>query len=336
MLPEPGHRVGFMSKLGEKGQEHTFIESEPGQALGILGTLGLGGIALAALTRRRGGPSGPRTPPWDRASLRDQGVSITLWSLAFATVGGLSVVMAMVGFAQVRVWNRMVLFIAFAALVEMASRAEQVVAWAQRRWTGLPRVTFAAMAVAVLAFGLADGIPAPRLSAKALERRHASDRSFVAAIDSVLPPGSEVFQLPVLDFPETPAPGRMLDYDPLRAYLADRGNLRWSYGAVKGRPDADWQARLRDKVGPVGALPALLGLGFEGLWVDTWGYTDGGAEVRSIESAVGVAPLVSPDHRFLFFDLRPYRRSLKRSDAELAADAQRLLGVTPPAGRLGR
>ena len=104
-----------------------------------------------------------------------------------------------------------------------------------------------------------------------IEARHASDRAFVAAIDDVLPDGAAVFQVPVLDFPETIPPGRMEDYDPLRAYLADTGTLRWSYGAVKGRPEADWQARVRDDVGLLGALPGLLGLGFEGLWVDTWG-----------------------------------------------------------------
>ena len=77
-------------------------------------------------------------------------------------------------------------------------------------------------------------------------------------------------------------------------------------------------------------LPALLGLGFEGLWVDTYGYTDDGAEIAQIREAVGVEPLVSEDGRFLFFDLRPYRERLGMTDEQLRAETRRLLHVDPP------
>ncbi|HMS87130.1 MAG TPA: hypothetical protein PKE56_01710 [Acidimicrobiales bacterium] len=335
VLPEPGHRVGFLSDLGEAAQEDTLLRSERGQALGILGTIGFAGLAYAALTRRRGGEPTPESAPWDRSALRDSGVVNSLVAVAFGTIGGFSVILALAGFGQVRVWNRIVLFVAFFAMVEVLSRSEQLLARLERRRPALPRVALAAVAVAVLAFGLVDGIPPPRLSYAEIEARHASDRAFVAAIDDVLPDGAAVFQVPVLDFPETIPPGRMEDYDPLRAYLADTGTLRWSYGAVKGRPEADWQARVRDDVGLLGALPGLLGLGFEGLWVDTWGYGDGsadGAQVARLPAELGVSPLRSPDGRFLFFDLRPYRERLGRTDAQLRGDAERLLGVQPPGG----
>jgi len=45
---------------------------------------------------------------------------------------------------------------------------------------------------------------------------------------------------------------------------------------------------------------------------------------------VGVEPLVSPDGRFLFFDLRPYRESLPLTDDELRAEAERMLDVEAP------
>jgi len=342
VLPEPGHRSGALSDLGERSQEHTLLVSEPGQALGILGTIGFAGVLYAAVTRRRGGEPSPDSAPWHRDALRDAGVVNTLVALAFGTIGGFSILLALAGFGQVRVWNRILLFVAFFAMVELATRTEQLVRTVgsrrQRRLQpALPRAAAAGVAALVLAFGLWDGIPPPRESFAAIEARHASDRSFVAAIEATLPRGAAVFQIPVLDFPEVPAPGLMEDYDPLRAYLADGGSLRWSYGAVKGRPEADWQARLRDQVGPVGALPSLLGLGFQGLWVDTYGYragpTDPGldpAELDAIRQAVGVEPLVSPDGRFLFFDLRPYRESLPLTDDELRAEAERMLDVEAP------
>lgn len=335
VLPEPGHRVGFMSQMGEAAQEETLLRSERGQALGIIGTIGFVGLGYASVTRRRGTEPDPTTPVWHRSALRDCGVVTTVTAVAFGTIGGLSVVMAMIGFGQVRVWNRIMLFVAFFAMIEVLTRAEQVRGWWVARRGQLSRPMIGAVALLVLTVGLIDGIPVPRASYAEIEARHASDRALVAAIEGTLPEGAAVFQVPVLDFPETVPPGRMEDYDPLRAYLADSGRLRWSYGAVRGRPSADWQDRVRDEVGLIGSLPALLGLGFQGLWVDTWGYEAGspdGAEVDQLPQVLGVDPLRSPDGRFLFYDLRPYRKTLGRSSASLAGEARRVLGVDVPVG----
>ena len=337
VLPEPGHRAGPLSDLGERSQEQTLLVSEPGQALGVLGTIGFAGVLYAALTRRRGGEPTPSSAPWNRAALRDSAVVNTLLALAFGTIGGFSVILALAGFGQVRVWNRILLFVAFFAMVELAGRVEELVRWIRSRRPTIAPAAFACVAAVVLAFGLWDGIPPPRESYDAIESRHASDRAFVAAIDDAMPDGAAVFQVPILDFPEVIAPGLMEDYDPFRGYLADSGSLRWSYGSVKGRPEADWQSRVRDEIGPVGALPALVGMGFEGLWVDTYGYRQGPthpgldpAEIDAIEQAVGVEPLVSPDGRFQFYDLRPYRDSLGLDDAQLRDEATRVLGIEPP------
>lgn len=337
VLPEPGHRSGPMSDLGERSQEQTLIVSEPGQALGILGTIGFAGVLYAALTRRRGGEPTPETPPWDRAALRDSAVVNTLLALAFGTIGGFSVILALVGFGQVRVWNRILLFVAFFAMVEVASRSEQLVRRMANRRPVVGPAALGCLAAVVLAFGLWDGIPPPRESYDAIESRHASDRAFVAAIEGAMPEGAAIFQVPILDFPEVVAPGLMEDYDPFRGYLADSGSLRWSYGSVKGRPEAEWQSRVRDEIGPVGALPALVGMGFDGLWLDTYGYRQGPthpgldpAEIDAIEQAVGVEPLVSADERFRFYDLRPFRESLGLTDAQLRDEAERVLGIDPP------
>ena len=69
-----------------------------------------------------------------------------------------------------------------------------------------------------------------------------------------------VFQLPVTPCPEGGPVSRMHDYDHLRAFIhTDDAHLVWSYGAMRGRPDGDWQLAVRDRLGEVGALPALLG-----------------------------------------------------------------------------
>jgi phosphoglycerol transferase len=65
-----------------------------------------------------------------------------------------------------------------------------------------------------------------------------------------------VFQLPVVEFPESPAPG-VPPYDHFRPYLYSK-NLRYSYGSMKGRERERWQL-------------ALQGLMFEGATLDQQG-----------------------------------------------------------------
>ncbi|MEZ5181999.1 MAG: hypothetical protein R2702_09015 [Acidimicrobiales bacterium] len=335
VTPQGGHRNGLLSDIGAKAQEDSFVRSEGGQALGILGTAGFLGALWGAFAGRWRRERPDVRPSWDRSALREQATTFTLLSLLFGTIAGFSVLLAMVGFAQIRVWNRIVLIIAFFAMVVVLGWAERLEARIRARRAS-PRPVLAALAVGVLAFGLWDGIPPQRRPYDEIEAQHASDRAFVAQIEEQLPDGAAIFQLPVVEFPESEPVGRMVDYDHLRGFLADDGTLRWSYGSIKGRPDAAWQVTLRDQVGPIGALPALLGLGFEGLWIDTYGYTDGGlgdgGEIDDIVAAVGVEPLVSPDGRFLFLDLRDFRRRTGLSDDELRQAAVDRLGVTPPEG----
>ena len=331
VTPQGGHRFTPFSKLGADAQDQSVVRSEGGAALGILGTAGfLGALYGAVAGRRRSRRDGPDTRPyWDRTTLREQASTFTILAFLFGSIGGLSVLLALVGFAQIRVWNRISLIIAFFAMVVVCGWAERLVAWLRTKPIGT-RPALAVLGVLVLCFGLWDGIPPVRQPYEKISAQHANDREFVGRIEQAMPDGTEIFQLPVIPFPEADPPGRMSDYDPLRGYLADDGSLRWSYGSIKGRPAADWQIYLRDHVGPIGALPGLLGLGFTGIWVDTYGYTDGGKEIAQLQHAIGTAPIRSIDGRFLFFDLRDYKRRTAMTTAELRAAARQTLHVDPP------
>ncbi len=332
VTPSDGHRFKSFAEFGAKTQDKSRVKSEGGQALGLLGTAGLLGALYGALVngmRRTAGRRDLRRPD-DRAALWEHAGLITVLAILFATIGGLSILLSVAGLSQVRVWNRICMIIAFFALVIVASWFERLVPWVRSRsWPS--RSVLGCLAVVVLGFGLWDGIPPAHPPYAQIDKTWNRDEHFVKAIERRMPGDTAIFQLPVLAFPEVVPPGTMRDYDPLRGYLHDDGTLRWSYGAIKGRPDADWQIRLRNRIGPIRALPSLLGLGFTGLWIDGNGYTDGGKEIAQIQATVGIKPIRSEDGRFLFYDLRPYKARLGRSDASLAAEAKQVLGVTPPA-----
>jgi len=111
-----------------------------------------------------------------------------------------------------------------------------------------------------------------------------------------------VFQLPYVAFPESAFVHRMVDYDHLRPYLHS-DSIHWSYGAVKGRKTANWQER-------VAQLPAaemikeLQAEEFGGVWIDGFGYADGGeAIVREFSDALGAQGIPSESGRYTFFVL---------------------------------
>ena len=73
----------------------------------------------------------------------------------------------------------------------------------------------------------------------------------------------------------------------------------------------------------------MLGLGFTGYWIDTFGYDPAAlASIRKdLAKKLRVEPLVSRDGRFLFYDLRPYAERIDRSPQELRVEAGTLFGI---------
>ena len=143
-----------------------------------------------------------------------------------------------------------------------------------------------------------------------------------------------MFQLPYVPFPEgypdTPVGDQVATYatkyEPLRGYL-NSSTLRWSYGAIKGRPD-DWAAQLAGQ--PLAfVVPAVSAAGFDGIWVDPAGFEPAKAlRIRTaLRELLSEAPLVSPDRNLWFFDLRRYRAQLAAVDssAQLALLRERVL-----------
>jgi hypothetical protein len=255
-------------------------------ALGVVALAGvaalLGLLAARAMARR----------PAPRPEVVLAGV-LTLLSLAFYTKGGLGSLVAVFGTAQIRTWSRLYLYIALFGLA--------CVAWALTR-LGRRRPVVGALAVAVvLALGVVDQTnpgAAPRYDA--LGKQVESTRDFVNHIEGRLPDGCSVFQLPVVQFPESPSPGDMKDYDHLLPFLVSK-NLRWSYGAMRGTASADWQLAL--PTDPVQLANAVAAAGFCALEVDGAGYTPTTDPRTQLGGALGPPLAVSDNGRLSAFDL---------------------------------
>jgi phosphoglycerol transferase len=188
-----------------------------------------------------------------------------------------------------------------------------------RKW---PPVVLAGLAVVVVGLALFDQIgkglvPDPRRN----EAEWNNDAQFVSAIEQQLPAGAMVYELPYLPWPEGPGSGAITNQDPWRGFLhSDR--LRWSFAGMRGR-EADWQEFTTRQPTP-DMVDAITAAGFDGIYLDRNGYTDPTVENGIAGALGGMAPLVSGNGRFAFYDLRPHRAEL---EAELGPDGVTRLGT---------
>jgi hypothetical protein len=320
-LPIENHRLAALRELQRKSNDQSPVPSEGGQQLGILGAAGLL-VALGAVLTR-GVPARSRAALSDRATLLRHGGLVSLLLIVVGTVSGLAMLLSVAGFTEVRTWNRVVVLIAFFAVLAVAIGLE----WCVARLGPGRRVVAAVLAVAVVGFGLWDAARPLRIDQHEQVPVNEAMHSVVARIEHELPSGAAVFQLPVIPYPEyLQHYARVYDYEELLPYLWST-DLRWSYGATKGRPEADWQQQV-NSTDPAQSLAGLVGLGFDGILMDTYNYDDGGAAaMASLVPRLGPPSIVGgPEGRFRFWDLRGYQASAGLSDAAVRNAARTLVG----------
>ena len=244
-----------------------------------------------------------------RRSAHVEGWSLLTWAaLLLATIGGVGALFNLLVANEIRCYNRIAVFIAFFGALAFGAALRR----AAERCRGDRRLRLACALgmLAILCLGILDqssAFWAPRHGeVKEIFRQ---DAEFVRSIESSVPAGTTVFQLPYLAFPEAQSlPHHMSHYDPFRLYLHSR-TLRWSYGAMKGRATAEWQKGV-SALAPAAMCEALANAGFGGLCVDRAGYADNGRAVEAaLTELMHTTPIVHPAGRWTFFDMRAYERT---------------------------
>ncbi|HUY90028.1 MAG TPA: hypothetical protein VMV10_14930 [Pirellulales bacterium] len=293
LLPVPQHRLKKWAGARQKYDALPLSEGEKqGCALGVIGSAGflllLGALAL------------PRTVSAQGRLVHGLAL-LNISAVLLAVNGGFGTLIALLVSPQFRGYNRISIYLALFALFAAALAFDRVLAWAadagRRRWP-----LYAALAGMVV-LGVIDQAGRGRVPDYAsLKARFTNDAEFVAAVEAQLAPGDMVFQLPYFPFPEHPPVLGVECYDLARPYLHSR-QLRWSYGAMKGR-DADlWQRDVQAQ--PTAELiEALAEKGFRGIYIDRRGYADRAAMLEAeLASLLGAAPTVSGDEQMSFYRL---------------------------------
>ncbi len=297
LIPVDGHRIGWVAaKKAAYNRVMPLVNENRTATLGLVGSIGFVLLIGRILFIRR------------TESMVDHLAVLNLSAVLFAGIGGIGPLLTAAFVRPVRCYNRISVFIAFFCLVAVGLWFDEL----RKRGSGR-KLAGALLTVgggAALILGLLDQTsPAFVPPYSALKSAVAHDRAFFQRIESSLPDRAAVFQLPYIAFPEYRRLHKMIDYDHFRAYLNSH-RLRWSYGAMKGRPGDLWQ-RTVVALPPAEMLRYLALSGFDGVYINRAAYRHGSTQIeREISRTLAVAPLVSDNRQMAFYSMVAYKRKL--------------------------
>jgi phosphoglycerol transferase len=302
-MPIAGHRMKFLAALADKYLDPVervpLINENSWSSLGVTGSVGatilLTQCVLAPRKRRCG------------ATLGALGI-LTITSILLGTVGAGGTAFALVISPMIRAYNRISIYIGFFALFAVALLLHRLGRRCEH--LRLPQLLRTALLFGVLLVGVLDQTTsgfAPRYDA--LRQQFDEDAQFVKRIESCVPSGSMIFQLPQLGFPENGPLNRMSDYAHFRCFLHSK-TLRWSYGAMKGRAWGQWQEWAAGLCAEE-QVRTLSREGFSGIVLDRDGFEDNGDFVIAQMSRILGDPMVqSSNGQRLFFSMVRYNTSV--------------------------
>jgi hypothetical protein len=258
VVPPPTHNISAFSDIG---RHYDGLFKLPGETfsayLGIIGLAALGWMLVEFLMRSLQRPT-------CRNSVHIWYIG---WVFVYSMVGGLNNLAALAGFTILRATNRFSIFISALLLLFLVARMSRLT----RAWS---RPKSLLLATVILVVGVADQVPfgPARNKFDDLEKALQTDRVFFGKLEQLLDPGTMVFELPVMEFPESGPILNLGDYQPVRGYLHST-SLRFSYGSNKGRPRDDWQQVAAD-LPPALMITELESLGFGAILIHRDAFSD--------------------------------------------------------------
>ncbi len=302
LLPISGHRAAWLADLKNRYLADGYLNNEnTDAALGILASCAFVYL-LVCLVRRKSGVNNNRQTALETLA------AMNLGAILLGTVGGFGILFSLLVTSWIRAYNRISIFVAFMALAAGGLALTSLVDRLPRKsWIS---VVYAGALFLLLTFGIWDQTsPLTTPDYARLCSSHAADTAFFGELETSLPQGAMIFQLPYIVYPEARPFGRWTSYDHFRPYLAST-SLRWSFGSFRGRP-ADAFQHVICACRPEQMLRVLVLLEYEGVLVDRYAYADGAEALeQALANLTGESPRASGDGRWSYFGLANVKTDL--------------------------
>ena len=326
LMPHPSHRIPlareyahlYITKFPLSNENHT-------ATLGVVGALGFM-AGLLVLGAAAVGRKVDRRVAWVAL--------LTLVLFLFGTIGGFGSLFSQFVSSSIRGWNRISIMIAFGALFVFFALLQAGL----RLRAPVQRLGVISVCTAFVigCLGMLDQT-APVCADCNQKTRQAFelDRDFIGVIERSLPPGSAVYQLPYMSFPEVPPQYKLDTYGLAVGFLQSK-SLRWSYGGMKGREgDLFYRALATEPMSR--QLKAVQRLGFSGIYIDRRGFADEGrAIVAELTRLLGQPPAFErADGQVVYFALPPVSEATARAVREARSSTELMALAGYAANQLG-
>jgi phosphoglycerol transferase len=291
--PRTDHRLGALREITNLYNSGAPLTNE--NVTAGLGAIGAGGfVILLSLVFFR--LAGAKTD--ERLSLLS---ALNLILFLFGIIGGLGSIFSHLITPSIRAWNRISIFIAFGALAAFFLYLQILL---PRFFPKRHNILNPLLAFALCLFGLVDQTqPACKACNEQTRKLFEIDRNFVEQIESSVPQGSAIYQLPYMPFPEGGDLHRLISYDLLVPFLHSK-SLRWSFAGMKGR-DGDGFYKSLSQESVEKQLEVINRLGFAGIYIDRRGFDDNAnGMIAKLTDVLGTGPTLSRvDGEVCFFKL---------------------------------
>jgi hypothetical protein len=300
LLPIGGHRIPRLAALRARYNEGPLTNENDTSSFGFIGAIGFLWLLVRLFYQK------PACPLLDRLSW------LNIFGVLFGTIGGFAALFSLLISPQIRAPNRISPFIAFFSLLAATFLLDRGYKWLARHKKHLLGAVFLSVLTLI---GVLDQTTTTFFfipEYKKIEVEYRSDAEFVGRIESSLPDGAMVFQLPYMTFPENGPLHRITqDFEHVKPYLHST-KLRWSYGAISTDQNDTWQRSVVLKPVPQ-FVDEIIAKGFSGVYINRNGYEDGGANLETQLTAIlGTKPITNSDGHLMFFNLADYRSVSER------------------------
>jgi hypothetical protein len=312
-LPTSVHGIAWINRLIYYYNMYTLVNENSSSYLGVIGSIGCICLFVFLFIKH----------------IKDKTIfllsRLNVAAVLLSTIGGFSSFVNLFT-TKIRAYNRISVFIAFLGILTVALYANKVLQKLNKQKT----ILFLIVYIIISTFGVFWQYPFPLLSqhldqvTSVTEPLYESDAKFVADIENVLPKGSMVYQMPFQKFPESGPRHKMSDYQLFTGPIHSK-DLRWSYGAVRGRYPDRWH-QVVDAMPLEGKIKILSLVDFQGIYIDRRAYTED--TINSLEASLsdilGIKAVYSDDNNLSFFNMTGYNASFKSSHtAEYLADVKK-------------
>ncbi|HEU4872789.1 MAG TPA: hypothetical protein VFT44_06800 [Pyrinomonadaceae bacterium] len=299
LLPIGGHRIPRLAALRARYNAGPLTNENDTSSLGFIGAIGFLWLLVRLFYQK------PASPLLDHVSW------LNIFGLLYGTIGGFAALFSLLISPQIRAPNRISAFIAFFSLLAAMFLVDRGYKWLERH----KKHILGAVLVSVLTvIGVLDQTTTTFFfipEYKKIEVEYRSDAEFVSRIESSLPNGAMVFQLPYMTFPENGPLHRITqDFELVKPYLHST-KLRWSYGAINADYYDTWQRAVVVKPVPE-FIDEIVANGFSGLYINRNGYADSAVSLEAeLKTLLGAGPITNSDGTLLFFSLANYSSQKK-------------------------